>query len=84
MRSESDMAQLAADARDHGVVAWVACSARLGWIVRAETPFHDAPIVLRTPDDLQVLLSEMFELEGDCSRIESSSTTSGTRLTRRS
>jgi hypothetical protein len=85
MRSESDMEQLATDAVDHGIVAWVACDARFGWIVRAKTPFHEAPIVLRTPDDLMVLLSELFQWEGECSRIASLSETSpGTRSTRRS
>jgi hypothetical protein len=38
--------------------------ARFGWIVRASSPFHRDPIILRTHDDLHVLVMELFELEG--------------------
>jgi hypothetical protein len=64
MRSESDMRELVREAAEYGVEAWVALDARFGWIVRATSPFHRDPIILRTHDDLHVLVMELFELEG--------------------
>jgi hypothetical protein len=63
MRSESDMRELVQEAAEYGVQAWAALDARFGWIVRASTPFHGEPIILRTRDDLHVLVMELFELE---------------------
>jgi hypothetical protein len=75
MRSESEMQELAAEAGEYVDEAWVARDARFGFVVRARTPFHADPVILRTEDDLRWLVAELFELEGvECSRTENSST----------
>jgi hypothetical protein len=65
MRSQEEMQQLVSQADEYDIEAWVAWDDRFGWVVRANTPFHDDPVVLRCSDDIMCLIAEMFMRDGD-------------------
>lgn len=62
--TEHQARELVRQAREYLDEVWVASDARFGWVVRAKTPFHDEPVILRTSDDVMCLIAEMFERDG--------------------
>jgi hypothetical protein len=65
MMKHAAMEELARAADEYDVTAWVAWDDRFEWIVLAKTPFHDQPVILRTPDDLLCVIAEIFMRESD-------------------